>query len=137
MATVTLAAFDLRLPGGLLGGSGDLVTARTMAFTTLVLAQLFNCFNARSDRRSALHNLFSNRWLWAAIAASVTLQVAVVQVPFLNQAFGTTPLGLWDWSICVVLASFVLWSYEAKKLVQRWIRRDREARVWSGIAGSR
>jgi magnesium-transporting ATPase (P-type) len=137
MAIVTLAAFDLRLPGGLLGGSGDIVIARTMAFTTLVLAQLFNCFNARSDRRSAFHNLFSNRWLWAAIAASVTLQVAVVQVPFLNEAFGTTPLGLRDWSICVVLASFVLWSYEAKKLVQRWIRRDREPRVWSGIAGSR
>ena len=51
-----------------------------MAFTTLVLAQLFNCFNARSDRRSAFHRLFTNRWLWGAIALSALLQVAVVQL---------------------------------------------------------
>ena len=42
MAVVTLAALDLRLAGGLLGGSGGIVEARTMAFTTVVLAQLFN-----------------------------------------------------------------------------------------------
>ena len=92
MAVVTLAALDLRLAGGILGGSGDIVEARTMAFTTLVLAQLFNCFNARSDRTSAFHHLFTNPWLWGAIALSVVLQVAVVQVPFLNDAFDTTPL---------------------------------------------
>jgi Ca2+-transporting ATPase len=30
--------------------------AQTMAFTTLVMFQLFNIFNARSDDRSALFN---------------------------------------------------------------------------------
>ena len=61
MATVTLLALDLRLPGGIVGDSGNVVEARTMAFTTLVLAQLFNCFNARSDHTSAFHRLFTNR----------------------------------------------------------------------------
>ena len=37
MAVVTLLALDLRLPGGIVGGSGNVVEARTMAFTTLVL----------------------------------------------------------------------------------------------------
>ncbi|HEY7603338.1 MAG TPA: cation-translocating P-type ATPase [Gaiellaceae bacterium] len=119
MAAVTLIALDLRLPGGLLGGTGDVVEARTMAFTTLVLAQLFNCFNARSDRTSAFHRLLTNRLLWGAIALSALLQVAVVQVPFLNRAFGTTPLGIDDWLVCVGLASMVLWASEAKKLVER------------------
>ena len=68
MAAVTLAALDLGLSGGLLGGSGEIDEARTMAFTTLVLAQLFNCFNARSDRTSAFHRLFTNPLLWGAIA---------------------------------------------------------------------
>ena len=80
MAIVTLVALDLRLPGGLIGGSGTINEARTMAFTTLVLAQLFNCFNARSDRTSAFHHLFTNRWLCGAIAVSVLLQVAVVHL---------------------------------------------------------
>jgi magnesium-transporting ATPase (P-type) len=119
MALVTLAALDLHLAGGLLGGSGSIEEARTMAFTTLVLAQLFNCFNARSDHTSALNHLFTNRWLWAAIALSVALQVAVVQLPFLNDAFKTVPLSLGDWLICLGLASIVLWAAELKKLAGR------------------
>ena len=117
MALVTLLALDLGLPGGLVGGSGDVVHARTMAFTTLVLAQLFNCFNARSDRTSAFRRLFTNRLLWSAIALSALLQVAVVQLSFLNEAFDTTPLGAHDWMICIGLASIVLWAGEARKLV--------------------
>jgi P-type Ca2+ transporter type 2C len=119
MAAVTLLSLDLRLPGGLVGDSGDIVEARTMAFTTLVLAQLFNAFNARSERVSAFHNLFTNRWLWGAVALSVVLQVAVVQLPFMNDAFDTTALGASDWVVCVALASVVLWAGEARKLVQR------------------
>jgi potassium/sodium efflux P-type ATPase len=127
MAAVTLAALDLHLAGGILGGSGEIEEARTMAFTTLVLAQLFNCFNARSDRTSAFHHLFTNPYLWGAIALSLVLQIAVVQVPGLNDAFGTTPLGLDDWLLCAALASLVLWADEGKKLVQRWLRRPRTA----------
>jgi potassium/sodium efflux P-type ATPase len=123
MAVVTLTALDLRLPGGLIEGSGDIVEARTMAFTTLVLAQLFNCFNARSDRTSAFRQLFTNPLLWGAIGISVLLQVAVVQIPFLNESFGTTPLTVTDWLVCVGLASIVLWADEGKKLVEGWIRR--------------
>ncbi len=119
MAAVTLLALDLRLPGGIVGGSGNVAEARTMAFTTLVLAQLFNCFNARSDRTSAFHRLFTNRVLWGAIALSALLQLAVVQLPFLNDAFDTTPLGLGDWLICLGLASVVLWADEARKALHR------------------
>ncbi|MEO8696114.1 MAG: cation-translocating P-type ATPase [Acidimicrobiales bacterium] len=122
MAVVTLAALDLRLPGGIVGGSGNIVEARSMAFTTLVLAQLFNCFNARSDRTSAFNHLFTNRLLWGAIALSLALQIAVVQLRFLNDAFDTTPLALDDWLLCVGLASIVLWADEAKKLLERWLR---------------
>ena len=120
MAIVTLAALDLALAGGLLGGSGGIDKARTMAFTTLVLAQLVNCFNARSDHTSAFRGLFTNGWLWAAVALSLLLQVAVVELPFLNDAFDTTPLRAEDWLLCAGLASVVLWTNEAQKLVARW-----------------
>ena len=120
MAVVTLTAFDLRLPGGLVGGSGDIVEARTMAFTTLVVAQLFNAFNARSDRTSAFHRLFTNRLLWGAVALSFGLQVAVVQLSVFNDAFHTTPLSIDDWLICAGLASVVVWADECRKLVGRF-----------------
>lgn len=117
MALAALAAFDVGHHGGLLGGSGDLTEARTMAFTTLVLAQLFNAFNARSDRVSAFHHLFTNPYLWAALTVSLALQVAVVHVPLLNDAFDTTPLDIDRWLVCIGFASAVLWAGEAKKLV--------------------
>ncbi len=123
MAAVSLAALDLRLPGGPLGGSGNIVQARTMAFTTIVLCQLFNAFNARSDRISAFHKLFTNRLLWGSIAVSVVLQVAVVHLSFLNDAFDTVPLSAADWLVCVGLASVVLWTVELKKFVLRLMTR--------------
>ena len=131
MAVVTLAALDLHLPGGLIGGSGNITEARTMAFTTLVLAQLYNCFNARSDRVSAFHQMFANPLLWAAIAVSVALQVAVVHVPLLNDAFDTSPLSLGQWASCAALASAVLWADELRKLARR---RHRPARPGRGDA---
>lgn len=115
MAAGTLLVLDWALPGGFIEGSGTLVYAQTMAFTTLVLYQLFNVFNARSDERSAFHELFSNRWLWAAILLSIGLQLLVVYVPPLQQAFSTTDLSLGDWLICAAVASSVLWLRELGK----------------------
>ncbi len=80
MAVVTLLTIDLYLPGGLIEGAHDLDNARTAGFTVLVFAQLFNCFNARSETTSAFRHLFVNPWLWGAIALSVLLQVAVVNL---------------------------------------------------------
>ncbi|NLA36121.1 MAG: cation-translocating P-type ATPase [Actinobacteria bacterium] len=119
MAVVTLLALDVGLPGGLVHGDRSLVEARTMAFTTLVLAQLFNCLNARSEHVSALRRPFTNRVLWGAIALSLVLQVAVVHAAPLQRAFGTAPMALGQWLLCSGLASCVLWSDELRKLALR------------------
>jgi magnesium-transporting ATPase (P-type) len=119
MAVVALLTIDIYLPGGLIEGTRDLATARTAGFTVLVFAQLFNCFNARSETASAFAHLFVNPWLWSAIALSVLLQVAVVNLGFLNVAFGTAPLELGQWFVCAAIASAVLWFSELRKLVNR------------------
>ena len=110
---------DASLPGGFVDGSGDLRYAQTMAFTTLMLAQMFNVVNGRSDERSAFFRLFTNGWLWAAIGGSVVLQVLVVYVPFLQRAFGTVGLSGRDWALCAAAASSVLWLREGSKLIAR------------------
>jgi P-type Ca2+ transporter type 2C len=68
-----------------------------MAFTTLVLFQLFNAFCSRSDERSAVEGLFTNHWLWAAVILSLLLRAAVVYTPSLQEAFSTTGLTAGDW----------------------------------------
>ena len=106
-------------PGGFVDGSGDLRYAQTMAFTTLMLFQIFNVLNARSDEQSAFVHAFRNAWLWTAIAGSVALQAVVVYVPFLQNAFGTTSLNVSDWILCIAVASSVLWLREGSKAVIR------------------
>jgi Ca2+-transporting ATPase len=119
MAAGTLFMLDAQLPGGLIEGSGSVRYAQTMAFTTLTLFQLFNVLNARSDERSAFEGLFRNRWLWAAIGLSFLFQVAVIYVPFLQQAFSTVSLSAGDWLSCLTVASSVLWLRELSKVFTR------------------
>ena len=117
MATGTLLVLDASLPGGLIEGSGTMPYAQTMAFTTLMLFQIFNVFNARSDERSAFVGLFSNKWLWGAVLLSLLLQVAVIYIPFLQRAFSTVSLSFGDWLFCAAVASSVLWLRELSKTV--------------------
>jgi len=129
MAALTLFTLDLFLPEGLVAmawmpgaaapAGSPLPLARTAAFTTLVLAQLFNALASRHPTATALRGLFGNRWLWAALGLSALLQVAVVQLPWLNLAFGTVPLDAAQWATCAALASGVLWASELRKWVAR------------------
>ncbi|MFN8190485.1 MAG: cation-translocating P-type ATPase [Nocardioidaceae bacterium] len=119
MAAVTLATIDLFLPGGLIEGRDDLATARTAAFSTLVLAQLVNALESRSETRSLGHGLLSNRWLLGALLLGVALQVAVVEVPFLQTAFGTVALDAEHWAWSVGLALLVAVPVELEKAWRR------------------
>ena len=126
MAAGTLFVLDASLPGGFVEGSGDLPYAQTMAFTTLMLFQMFNVLNARSDERSAFVHLFTNFWLWVALGISFLLQVVVIYTPFLQRAFGTVSLSPQDWLFCMAMASSVLWLREISKVVAavtRYVRR--------------
>lgn len=121
VAAGTLLVLDISLPGGLFPGSGSIEYGRTMAFTTLILFQMFNVFNARSDTDSAFYHLFRNPWLWGSVALSVLLQLVVIYVPFLQQAFDTVPMQWGDWLLCTLVSSSVLWLREIGKLLGRAI----------------
>ncbi|OSG94869.1 cation-translocating P-type ATPase [Bifidobacterium adolescentis] len=127
MAAVTLIGMDMHLAGGLftdrsvdaVGHDAQMTEARTMGFTILVFAQMLNALCSRSHDQSVFVGLFANKWLWAAIALSTLLQVAVIYVPFLNAAFGTVPLSVGAWFECLGLAMIVLVASELRKCVLR------------------
>jgi Ca2+-transporting ATPase len=123
----TLLMLDAGLPGGLIAGSGPVEYARTLAFNTLVIYQLYAVFCARSDEESASRGLFRNGWLWLAVAAGLALQAAVIYLPSLQRAFGTVALGAGDWLICAGVASTVVFAREAGKAW--WRSTDRRNRV--------
>jgi Ca2+-transporting ATPase len=119
MAAGTLLVLDASLPGGLIEGTGTMRYAQTMAFTTLMLFQLFNVFNSRSDTESAFRGFFRNSWLLLAVCISLLLHFAVLYLHFLQQAFSTLSLSAMDWTKCIVVASSVLWLREFSKLIAR------------------
>jgi Ca2+-transporting ATPase len=81
------------------------VGARTIAFITLILAELLRSFSARSESFPVLSlGVFRNRLLNQAVLLSLALMLLVVYVPFLNPIFSTQPLDWLDWLIMVPLA---------------------------------
>ncbi len=111
MAIGTLAMFHYAQPRGE-------NYALTLAFTTFVLFQFFNIFNARAEHRSAFNRqFFSNRYLWLSLAAVLVLQVVVVHWEPAQSVFATTDLTLGDWVLAALVASSVLLLDEARKLI--------------------
>jgi Ca2+-transporting ATPase len=127
IAAGSLAALDAGLPGGLIEGEGSAEYARTLAFNTLVVYELYNVFCARSDRTSALSGLFANAWLWAAVAAAAALQLAVIYLPVMQRAFGTVALGAGDWLLCTGIGASVVAARELEKLWRRSATRGSNA----------
>jgi Ca2+-transporting ATPase len=123
----TVGVLDAYYPGGFftLFATGtapnavDEAHARTMAFTTLMMYQLFDVYNCRSRRRSAFSGFFENKWLLVAIAFSLTTHLLVVYLPGLQAAFHTVPLTMADWMVAVAVSSTLLLGMEAAKVLLR------------------
>lgn len=110
----TLAVFYYAL------NTGNESSAPTLCFTTFVLFQFFNVFNARVERGSAFNTgFFKNRMLWASLAAVLGLQAWVVHWPPAQSIFGTTALTAVQWAIAIGVASSVLLLEEGRKALVR------------------
>ena len=97
-----------------------MVRARTMAFTTFVMFQVFNVFNARVGGESAFGRAaLANGKLWGALGGIVALQAVAVHWAPAQALFHTADLSLSEWTIAVALGASVLVLEEVRKLVRR------------------
>jgi len=84
----------------------------TVVFTTLVFSQLLHSFNSRSESLSVMEMpLFDNKALWAAVAVSLALQLAVILIPPLMNVFKTAYVGASGWGLiaaCSLLPVMVI-----------------------------
>jgi Ca2+-transporting ATPase len=121
MAVGTLALFWYAQPKGE-------TYALTLAFTTFVLFQFFNLFNARNEHGTAFNRqLFGNRWLWLSLTGVIVLQALVVHWGPAQALFDTTDLSLADWGLATAVAASVLVLEEARKPIVRRLRGARTA----------
>nr|WP_255639798.1 calcium-translocating P-type ATPase, SERCA-type [Aquibacillus saliphilus] len=109
---VTLIAFMTTYQGN----PEHLRYAQTIAFTTLVMAQLIHVFDCRSDRSVFARNPFQNLYLVGAVISSLLLLVVVIYFEPLQEVFHTMDLGLRDWLFILSLSAIptVLFGFTKK-----------------------
>jgi len=109
MVTFSLLTFNYYLPQGV-------EMARAGAFLVIAATQVFNAFNMRSlDESSFKIGFFSNKWITAAMVASLVMQVVVIKIPFFRDLFGFGNLAILDFLVIIAFSSLVLLASELYK----------------------
>ncbi|KEZ50036.1 calcium-translocating P-type ATPase, SERCA-type [Metabacillus indicus] len=101
IGAVTLAAFMIvyyRDPE-------NLIYAQTIAFATLVMAQLIHVFDCRSERSVFLRNPFENLYLVGAVISSILLMLGVIYYAPMQPIFHTVPILARDWLLVLGLSA--------------------------------
>ena len=92
--------------------------SQTAAFCVLSLSELFHMLGMTSIRKSFIHNFWSKNWLlWLSFVLGIGLQVAVVNIPGLNDFFSCYPLDIAHWGIIIALSVAPLVVHEIVALV--------------------
>lgn len=110
-----------------------LPASRTMAFATLIIAELFRAFSSRSERVSVFKlGLFSNRMMNVAVSFSALMLMAVIYIPGVNGVFDNTALPPVAWIPIIVLAIIPFLVSELYKIIRSKKKNMREATADSG-----
>ena len=99
----------------------NLVAARTTVINVIVMVEIFYLLNCRSLLRSMFRvGVWSNRWIFAGIAAMLGAQLLFTHLPIMNRLFHTAPLdaGSWFHITGVGLAAYCVVEFE------KWVRRE-------------
>jgi Ca2+-transporting ATPase len=92
----------------------------TMTFAGIVVAQVGNVLACRTSKVSIFRTkLSANKWILLGIAAQLSILSVIVYVPFMQQFFGTTALGVADWAFLAALAVIVVFAEEIRKFFSR------------------
>ena len=97
----------------------DSADGTTMAFLTLSMVEIFHSLNMRSRRGSLFTLKTHNKFLFAAMIASLILTTAVIEIPALANAFDFTPIDLDEYCIALGLAVLIIPIMEIIKFIQR------------------
>jgi magnesium-transporting ATPase (P-type) len=94
----------------------------TMTFAGIVVAQVGNVLACRTSKVSIFKTrLSTNKWIILGIVAQLSILSFLIYVPLMQQFFGTTALGIWDWAFLASLALMVVFAEEIRKFFARRI----------------
>lgn len=91
--------------------------ANTMAFITIIFAELFKAFSTRNENKSILsYNPFSNKFLNYSVIISIAFVLSLVYIPGVNQIFSLIAVDFYIFWTSIVFALISLSFSEFSKL---------------------
>ncbi len=100
-------------------GAAPLYEARGMAFTFLAFTALLHAFNCRSSFKSVVTEIFSNGFLWLAVALSAIIHLITILAKTFHPVFKTHSLTALQWVTVLLLAALPLPVAELLKVFYR------------------
>ncbi len=120
IAGVTLTGFWLVYEGE----ETQLAPARTVTFAVAAFSQLCFAFGCRSHRYTMPElGVFSNGWLFGAVAISVLLQLGIMAIPWTQTVFEVATLSSWEWLLILLLSVIPVTVIELLKIVASYLKR--------------
>ncbi|MCQ2533605.1 MAG: cation-translocating P-type ATPase [Clostridia bacterium] len=101
------------------GEASNTAIARTVAFATLILAELFRAYASRSETISVFKlGLFSNKFMNKSVFASIALLIAVIYIPGVNGIFDNLALNPLAWLVIIPLSFIPFAISEVFKVIK-------------------
>lgn len=108
-------------------GSLNVEKARTLAFATIIVFELFHAFNARSLHTTVFQDrFFSNKWFFSSLLVSLFLLIASIHTAYGRMLLDTVPLNGNEWLLVILLGSSALVTSEVVKLLINAEMREQE-----------
>ena len=120
MAIISLLSYDWLLSMG-----ADHITASTMMVNIMVISKIFYLFSVRTSKAAFSKNSFTNPKAFVIIGVMIILQLILTYVPFMQTAFYTEPLTLFEWGVSILCGLLILIVPELDKGIRAFRKRHK------------
>ncbi len=112
--------FSMQLLADSFGNEHILMKSQTLAFCTLAMSELFHAIGMRDTENSVFRfNHLDNKVMILALAVGVVCQVAVTEIPFLMELFGTERMTGKMWLFTVVISLLPVLVHEIWVIIKK------------------
>ncbi|MFP7215817.1 HAD-IC family P-type ATPase [Lactococcus garvieae] len=123
--SILLAALGFLVNNIVISMGASTPVAQTTLLMTLVFGQVFYMINCRSISKFSIdQNMFKNRVLWLSLFILLVLQLAIVYIPTISNALGTTSIGIHNLLYASLAGLTVFVVVELEKIISHRLFRD-------------
>lgn len=120
LASISLMMFAVTFPIATFYLKKDVEKARTITFSIIIVYQMFNAFNCKTEERSIFHvNPLNNKWLNISVLLSLVILIFMIQSPIIDRYLHLVELTYDEWIIVFAAGSSAIIAGEISRFIIR------------------